>query len=68
MASKSHPGAFYYAHPASKRTQAHPPKTMSLGLVETQPGGPPKMDQMDVPRPPRPLGTKNKCESMEIMG
>eukprot|EP00435_Cladocopium_sp_Y103_P018200 s3054_g4.t1 len=34
MASKSHPGAFYYAHPASKRTQAHPPKTMYLGLPE----------------------------------
>ena len=34
VASKSHKGAFYYAHPATKRTQAHPPKTMSLGTQE----------------------------------
>ena len=34
VASKSHKGAFYYAHPATKRTQAHPPKTMSLRTQE----------------------------------
>ncbi|CAE7746330.1 unnamed protein product, partial [Symbiodinium sp. CCMP2456] len=34
VASKSKPGAFYYAHPATKRTQAHPPATMYEGLPE----------------------------------
>eukprot|EP00931_Biecheleriopsis_adriatica_P045752 TRINITY_DN26209_c0_g1_i2.p1 TRINITY_DN26209_c0_g1~~TRINITY_DN26209_c0_g1_i2.p1 ORF type:complete len:210 (+),score=68.60 TRINITY_DN26209_c0_g1_i2:41-631(+) len=32
--SKSKPGAYYYAHPASKTTQAYPPAKMYAGLPE----------------------------------
>ncbi|CAE8674184.1 unnamed protein product [Polarella glacialis] len=36
--SKSKPGAFYYAHPATKRAQAEPPATMYADLPEPIPG------------------------------
>ena len=61
VASKSHPGAFYYAHLASKRTQAHPPKTMHLELSSgKEPAGArPCLDQMDD-------STRKNRESMDV--